>query len=389
MRVDGATSAAAVDVAPTSSAAVLRQREHARHVRLRDVKRDSGAAQHEDAPLSFQLFMRDLRREKLRADRSSSPLSLVVFELRSIGSADADLGHLLDVLRERTRETDIIGHLDDERIAVLCPDTAAAGAERLARKVEQAIPSAECASVCATYPDAVIEDLVEGRRIVERTQPFVAADRSRGYAAKRLFDVVASLAILVAVSPLLAIVAAAIKLTSRGPAIFKQKRLGQGGVPFTFYKFRSMVDHGDDRIHRAYIANYINEEAKAANDVDGKAPYKLRADPRITLVGKFIRKTSIDELPQLFNVLRGDMSLVGPRPPIPYETIHYHAWHLRRITSMKPGLTGLWQVEGRGRVTFNEMVRLDLRYIRECSLMLDLKILARTVIVVLRCLGAG
>jgi lipopolysaccharide/colanic/teichoic acid biosynthesis glycosyltransferase len=114
----------------------------------------------------------------------------------------------------------------------------------------------------------------------------------------------------------------------------------------------------------------------------------MDADPRITAIGRFIRRTSIDELPQLFNVLKGDMSLVGPRPPIPYETKNYQAWHLRRILTVKPGITGLWQVTGRSRVSFNEMVRMDIRYIRECSLMVDLKILLKTVRVVLRGEGA-
>ena len=120
----------------------------------------------------------------------------------------------------------------------------------------------------------------------------------------------------------------------------------------------------------------------------GPAIYKLKADPRVTPIGRFIRKSSIDELPQLFNVLNGDMSLVGPRPPIPYEAAQYQPWHLRRIMTVKPGITGIWQVEGRSKVAFSEMVRMDLRYIRECSLALDIKILLKTVLVVLRGEGA-
>ncbi len=122
---------------------------------------------------------------------------------------------------------------------------------------------------------------------------------------------------------------------------------------------------------------------------DAKPEYKLRSDPRVTSIGRFIRKTSIDELPQFFNVLKGDMSLVGPRPPIAYETAQYQPWHLRRVMTAKPGITGLWQVEGRGRVSFSEMVRMDVRYVRDCSFVLDLKLLFKTILVVLRCDGAA
>jgi lipopolysaccharide/colanic/teichoic acid biosynthesis glycosyltransferase len=180
-----------------------------------------------------------------------------------------------------------------------------------------------------------------------------------------------------------------VALGSRGPVIFKQKRVGRDGVPFTFYKFRSMVPNGNDGIHREFVAALIQKAAvgaPAAND--DSALYKIKADPRVTPVGRFIRRTSLDELPQLFNVLKGDMSLVGPRPPLPYESVQYQPWHLRRILSVKPGITGVWQVEGRSRVSFNDMVRMDLRYIRECSLATDLSLLVRTVRVVLHCKGA-
>ncbi len=388
MRLEGGTSVATVNVA---SDAAPRRHDAARHARSRDAANDITEARHEDGLLPRHLFLRDLHREKTRADRSSSPLSLVVFDWRANDHSGAvtDIGDLLDVLHARTRETDIIGHFDHERIAVLCPDTDADGARELSRKIEATLGAASCASEHATYPGALFDDLSKGSRVVPLTQAFVRSDLVTGYRSKRIFDVVGALSMLMVLWPLMTIVAIAIALTSRGPIIFKQKRLGRGGSAFTFYKFRSMVAHGDDQIHRNYIANFIRRDAKATTAEPGSTPYKLRSDPRITPIGRLIRKTSIDELPQLFNVLRGDMSLVGPRPPIPYETNHYHAWHMRRITSMKPGLTGLWQVEGRGRVTFNEMVRLDLRYIRDCSLWLDVKILARTVGVVFKGLGAA
>ncbi len=145
----------------------------------------------------------------------------------------------------------------------------------------------------------------------------------------------------------------------------------------------------DEKIHKEYVEKLITGEASNVNQGDADKPlYKLKDDQRITRVGKFIRKTSIDELPQLFNVLKGDMSLVGPRPPIPYEVQKYKPWYLRRVLEMRPGITGLWQVEGRSRTTFDEMVRLDVRYIRNWSFWLDLKILVKTVKVVLRQSGA-
>ena len=143
------------------------------------------------------------------------------------------------------------------------------------------------------------------------------------------------------------VAAAAIALTSRGPIIFRQERLGKGGVPFIFYKFRSMVVNGDDRIHREFVSTLIKgNQAQSTSSTVESAPFKLQCDPRITRIGSLIRKTSIDELPQLFNVLKGDMSLVGPRPPIPYEAKQYQSWHLQRILAVKPGITGLWQVAG-------------------------------------------
>ena len=192
-------------------------------------------------------------------------------------------------------------------------------------------------------------------------------------------DICGSLAALVVFSPVLAVIAASIKLTSRGPVLFRQQRIGQFGRRFTFLKFRSMHSNTDSRIHEEYVQWFIsgaNGSGQGAHTVS--ATFKLTADPRITPVGKFLRKTSLDELPQLLNVLSGEMSLVGPRPPIPYEFQRYRVWHKGRLLAVKPGITGLWQVEGRSRVTFDEMVRMDLKYANSRSLWVDLKLLFRT-----------
>jgi len=202
-------------------------------------------------------------------------------------------------------------------------------------------------------------------------------------ALKKAVDLVGSIAALVLLSPLFLIIPLLIKLTSAGPVFFRQKRIGQFGREFTFLKFRSMVVDCDPAIHKEYIRNLIDKTGAHSG-----GSYKIKNDPRVTVVGKFLRKSSLDELPQFLNVLKGEMSLVGPRPPIPYEFEKYSLWHRRRILEAKPGMTGAWQVEGRSRTTFDEMVRMDLRYIRNQSVWLDIKILLKTPIAVISGDGA-
>jgi exopolysaccharide biosynthesis polyprenyl glycosylphosphotransferase len=201
--------------------------------------------------------------------------------------------------------------------------------------------------------------------------------------SKRAFDILIALFALAILSPLWIVVALLIKLDSKGPVFYKQERVGMDGRLFLFYKFRTMRAGADDATHREYLKQYIaGDDATNLGEVE-KPVYKLRGDERITRLGRLLRRLSLDELPQLFNVLRGDMSIVGPRPPIPYEVEAYKLWHRKRL-DMKPGLTGLWQVSGRNRLPFEEMVRLDVFYIENWSMLLDLKILLRTLPVMLR-----
>lgn len=196
---------------------------------------------------------------------------------------------------------------------------------------------------------------------------------------KRVIDLLGSVLALTFCLPLILVVATAIKLTSKGPVFFRQQRIGQYGVPFVFLKFRSMYVNNDSRIHQEYVRELIaGRAAQHGANGNGQGVYKLTRDERITKLGSFLRRTSLDELPQFVNVLRGDMSLVGPRPPLPYEVEAYDIWHRRRVLEAKPGITGLWQVSGRNRIAFDEMVRLDLRYARAWNLWLDLKILLQT-----------
>jgi lipopolysaccharide/colanic/teichoic acid biosynthesis glycosyltransferase len=342
--------------------------------------------------LPHEAFLCDLHREKRRAERSRAPLSLVLYRMGGTSAESArQAEQLVELLYREKRVTDFLGHAGDDMVAVLCPDTSEVGVKGFMQKIESKAGALPFAAVAATYPDDLFDSIANGTPTPRDLQPFLAAEpmdrRDRAYPLKRMLDILGAMVAVCLLGPLMLVVAAAVALSSRGPVIFKQTRVGKGGVPFTFYKFRSMRTNADDSIHRDFVASLIKSDEAAGPATGSPSTFKIKADPRVTPIGRFIRKTSIDELPQLLNVLKGDMSLVGPRPPIPYEAAQYQPWHLRRLVSVKPGMTGIWQVEGRSRVPFNEMVRMDLRYIRECSLALDMKLLWKTVAVV--CRGAG
>jgi lipopolysaccharide/colanic/teichoic acid biosynthesis glycosyltransferase len=205
-----------------------------------------------------------------------------------------------------------------------------------------------------------------------------AGARPVGRVAKRAIDVLVAATALLLCLPLLLLVWALVRLTSPGPALFRQSRVGEGGRPFEMLKFRTMVVDGDDSAHREYVRRLLSGSAEPEDGL-----YKLGADPRVTRVGAVLRKASIDELPQLINVLRGDMSLVGPRPALPWEAALFPDWAAPRFT-VRPGLTGLWQVSGRNRLTMLDGLVLDADYVARQSLFLDLAILLRTVPAVLR-----
>ena len=197
-------------------------------------------------------------------------------------------------------------------------------------------------------------------------------------ALKRVLDVTASGVLLALLSPLFLLIAALIKLKSPGPVFFKQARVGEFGKPFMMLKFRTMRVNADNAIHKAFVSQLIKGTAPDGGAATKDAPFKIENDPRVTAIGRLLRRTSLDELPQLWNVLRGEMSLVGPRPPLAYEVEQYKPWHYRRVLEAKPGITGLWQVSGRSRTTFDDMVRLDLRYAKNSSAWTDIKILMAT-----------
>jgi exopolysaccharide biosynthesis polyprenyl glycosylphosphotransferase len=239
--------------------------------------------------------------------------------------------------------------------------------------------------------DAAVLRVASESLIIPQHEFFLPVDTRRlagvSGAVKRVFDLSVTLLAAILLLPLYLVIAVLVKRSSPGPVLYVQERLGRNGRPFKFYKFRSMRHDADDTIHRQFAAMFINGDqdgCRARNG--GKALFKLERDPRVTAIGHWLRRTSLDELPQLLNIIKGEMSLVGPRPPVNYEIENYQPWHLERL-KVTPGLTGLWQVTGRSQVSFDEMVHLDLHYINHWSLLLDLKIILRTVPVVFR--GTG
>ncbi len=348
-------------------------------------------------------FLEQLRREERRADRSKAPLSIVLFRFDNKKHDEfSDFKVVLELFQNSIRETDILGYFGEDVIGILLPATDERGVQEFKKRIVNGYTNLPFSITTRTYPDQFFHDVLTENQVYDlltenqdRPDSYsLFLDDSTesnhfGYSLKRSLDIVGAIVGILLLSPLMLITALAIKITSPGPVIFKQIRLSKNGLPFTFYKFRSMFWNTDDQIHREYITHLIRGNLEEINQGDkGKPLYKIKSDPRITRVGRIIRKTSIDELPQLFNVLKGEMSLVGPRPPIPYEVEKYQSWHLRRILEIKPGITGLWQVDGRSATSFDDMVRFDIQYVLNCSLMLDIKILIKTVKAVFRRSGA-
>ena len=354
-----------------------------------------------------------LEEERMRSDRTALPLSVILCDVAAVGrwlggpeEFERFLSEFSRMLQGGLRRVDIKGWHDRARVAVVMPATPGSGArvvlERLRGWVERylkgrGIPASPGPLFeVATYPEAVRGlAAANGHARPQAADPaailFAGGKSLRGVGRvmKRAFDVAGALLLLLVSLPLMVAAALAAGLSSPGPALFRQVRLGEGGRPFLYYKFRSMYVGNDDRLHRDYTRRLIEGEVRTLNNGgEGELLLKLAADPRVTPVGRWLRRSSLDELPQLFNVLRGDMSLVGPRPPLPYEVRHYRDWHLRRILSAKPGLTGLWQVSSRSSSSFDEMVRMDLRYADTWSPWADIKILLQTVPAVLSAKGA-
>jgi lipopolysaccharide/colanic/teichoic acid biosynthesis glycosyltransferase len=340
-------------------------------------------------------FHRLISLERKRSERSQRPFVLLLIDTGRSEKGQMSprvIDDLLSSLQGATRETDVTGwyaesvivgvmftEIDTDQNRVLSTILTRVGAA-----LRERLDSDQFSRIKFSFH--VFPDNWDPNHPERPSNPILYPDLEKrgkanaaGRIAKRMIDVTGSSFLLLLLSPVFFIVAAAIKLTSRGPVLFRQARIGQHGKPFTFLKFRSMYVNNDASEHKKYVLELIKgQAAKKPSNGDGVGVFKLTNDSRITPVGKFLRRSSIDELPQLINVVVGEMSLVGPRPPLPYEVEAYEVWHRRRLLEAKPGITGLWQVHGRSRVEFDDMVRLDLRYARECSPWLDIKILLQT-----------
>ena len=346
--------------------------------------------------LEERIFKGALIRERKRADRSNQPLGLLLVTLGDTASTDSAPA-VVAALMAAKRDTDIAGWFDGGRTIGLLvaemPAQVSSFARDLERRVRQELEcrltgrGVERLTIKLHAHPNLTSVTAEALPPVDSLLPGPA--RGTVYdGLKRLLDLAASLTLLAILAPLFLVVAILVKLKSPGPVLFKQVRVGQGMAPFTMLKFRTMHVNSGHAAHHEFVTSFI-KSGRQAQEAGKNGMFKIANDPRVTPVGRILRKTSLDELPQLWNVVRGDMSLVGPRPPLNYEVQEYQPWHCRRVLEAKPGITGLWQVAGRSRTTFDEMVRLDLRYARARSLWTDVKILLATPAAVIVGKGAA
>lgn len=342
--------------------------------------------------LSQEAFHQAISRERRRTERSRIPFLLMLLEMGDhlpAESIEKNLRKLMAAFSLSTRETDVAGWYENERVIgvmfteISFDDRKTIVSTMMARLGEILRSDLDLEQLRISFhlfpEDWDQEVRKRPSNPVLYPDLFKREERKRTLGTiKRGMDIVGSVLALILAAPLFLAIAVAIKATSKGPVLFHQRRIGQHGRPFVFLKFRSMYLGNDAGVHKEYVKQLIAGKAERHSNGNGEGVFKLTKDPRITPVGSFLRRTSLDELPQFINVLKGEMSLVGPRPPVPYEVESYDFWHRRRVLEAKPGITGLWQVSGRSRVTFDEMVRLDLRYARTWSPWMDLKILLRT-----------
>ena len=361
-------------------------------------------------------------RERCRVDRNSHVFSMVFFGVDQAGSNGPPAPWLAEVLTRRMRAADEAGWFDKNHIAVVLDHTDADGAWKFARDVCDLVeakavrPDCRVTSYSSAPSDNDDDDLFGGRRQTDRLSPASMENNSRHSASgttiarlsdapepsvaalpspqrkpverlepyiakkvptyKRLMDIIGASIGIALLAPLFLLVSIIIKIVSPGPVFFRQERVGHQGKTFRMWKFRTMTVGADQKKHQEYVASLIKNGSE--KDQTGQPMQKLKNDSRIIPLGNLLRKSCIDELPQLFNVLVGEMSLIGPRPPIPYEVQEYQLWHRERF-DVEPGMTGLWQVSGKNKTTFKEMIRFDINYARQLCWRLDARILAGTI----------
>lgn len=330
---------------------------------------------------SIDKFNLIIKRERFRSDRNNQKFSLITFDVGRFYDGNTVVDDFIDILTSRIRISDDVGWFDSRRIAVLLPETKLTDAQKLAHSVCKTIAVSTPPPPCTVYMYPSLK-WMDGDSYTEPSCPqenvhekIVTGHRLPVW--KRTMDIFGSLVGLIVLSPVLLLIALFIKVVSPGPVFFRQDRVGRSGKVFRFLKFRSMKVNNDVTVHRKYLKDLINGDSNG-----DEAMTKLDNNSVYIPFGKILRKTCLDELPQLINVLRGEMSLIGPRPCIPYEAEEYLRWHSRRF-DITPGMTGLWQVSGKNKTTFKEMIRLDIKYSVERSFLLDTIILLKTPLVVL------
>jgi lipopolysaccharide/colanic/teichoic acid biosynthesis glycosyltransferase len=326
--------------------------------------------------------------ERARSDRNGSVFSIAVFDFDHQGQASKDIA--IQKISHFSRSIDCIGLGEEGQIAVLLPDTVKQGADIFGKKVLEEFKKGhedKISFAVYCYPDNWL--LSDGKGRQEKTEGaagyYPVSDAveclfiDKIPTWKRVFDVTGASLMLIVASPAFLSLACYIKIVSPGPVFFKQTRIGYRGRPFAFWKFRTMKPGNNQNIHGDHAKSFIQNGDVPMEKLDDR-------DPRIIPGGKAIRKSCMDELPQLWNVLKGDMSLIGPRPCIPYEAREYLRWHTHRFDVL-PGLSGLWQVSGKNKLTFKQMVRLDIEYCSNISIWNDLAILLRTPLAIMRMVG--
>jgi len=352
----------------------------------------------ESEVLQEDAFRQMISIERKRTERSRKPFLLMLLGTGGRYTSEKNeriLSNVLSVMTASTRETDVVGwYKNQSTVGVMFTELAIDDRDSILSTILARVSNIlrdhltfeqfnEISISFHLFPDNWDDDNSERPSNPTLYPDLSHNDNSTRLSAvvKRMMDIIGSVLALVILAPVFMVITLAVKLSSEGSVFFKQQRVGQYGRNFTFLKFRSMQANNDPGVHKEYVTQLIAGQAQRHPSMlngDEGGVYKLTNDSRVTRVGAFLRRTSLDELPQLINVLRGEMSLVGPRPAIPYEVAAYQTWHRRRVLEVKPGITGLWQVSGRCRLKFDEAVRLDLRYAKNWSPWLDVKILLRT-----------
>jgi len=356
--------------------------------------------------ISEESFRTLISVERKRTERSGKPFMVMMLDVSFVNECfDREIitkaatmqlyNQIAGSLVAVTRDIDIKGwHQTGKSMGILFTEISKDSNTKILEKVRailaSSLPSEYSSRIgicCHWYPTES-----ENREMNKIFYP-ETADRSINQkveaALKRSMDIMGSLVGLLLFSPVFLFASILIKFNSRGPVFFRQERVGKGGKTFRIYKFRTMTVRNDESEHREFMKQFIRGQAEGVTDAaTGTKVFKLTNDARVTPIGKFLRKTSLDEVPQFINVLLGNMSLVGPRPPIPYEVQEYDLWHLRRVLESKPGITGYWQVEGRSITNFDEMTRMDIRYTAMQSALFDLKVILKTPLALFTAKGA-